>query len=98
MQDATLQLTRKPTHLLGKNNPHGLRKQILALQRLAERLEVGRFGVRRNGSLVLVRLQHHEDGRVALGLALQVVPQRAWLVGFDCLGGGQEELLDLGAC
>lgn len=42
-----------------------------------------------------VRFEHHEDGRVAFGLALQVITQGAGLVGFDCLCGLDEELFDL---
>jgi hypothetical protein len=34
-----------------------------------------------------LRFQHHENGCIALGFALQVVPQSAGLVGFDGLSG-----------
>lgn len=43
-----------------------------------------------------LRLEHNEDRRIAFRFALQVVAQRAWLVGFDGLRCLLEEFLDLG--
>lgn len=43
-----------------------------------------------------LRLKHDEDGRIAFRFALQVVTQRAWLIGFDGLRCLLEEFLNLG--
>lgn len=42
-----------------------------------------------------IRLQHDKSRAVALGLAVDLVAQRAGLVGFDVLGGVLKELFDL---
>ena len=45
--------------------------------------------------MVIVRLKHHENWRITLCLALQVVFECSRLVGFDCFCCLEEKLFDL---